>query len=222
MRAWHWIALVVCGGMTAVAVWRTRQLEPAQEGVQPMAIVPQTNSEEAVALREQTIELAGLRNEVMRLRSKKAELDSARRENVQLHKAEQTGEPIPHESPAGFVSKEKLSNAGFATPDDAVQTFFWAVREANLEMLVQSLTPDNRERQRVEKLSPEKRAAMAREIHGRKGKEEMEHFTDLGVRSREMISDDVVALHVGSSLTTNTMRIQFQRTSEGWKLKDLF
>jgi hypothetical protein len=103
-----------------------------------------------------------------------------------------------------------------------VQTFFWAVREGNINELVRSLAPDSRERQRIEKLTPEKRVELEQEISSHRGTDPMQRFTDMGVRAREAVSDDRVVLHVGSSLSTNTMRFEVQRTPDGWKLRDPF
>jgi hypothetical protein len=222
MRAWHWLGLLVCGGMTAIAIWRSTEkpIQPVAAAGGEAVASESVDTNEIATLREQTRDLARLRGEVMQLRAKKRELDAAKQQNAQLLDAQRTGAPIPHETPAGFVSKDKLANVGYATPDDAVQTFFWAVREGNINAVVQSLSPDSRERQRIEKLAPEDRAKLEREISSQRSNDPLQRFTDMGVRAREMISDDRMALHVGSSFSTNTMRFEVQRTPEGWKLRD--
>jgi hypothetical protein len=221
MRSRHWAALIVCTAMTAVVVWRGREVEPPSAIETAAAASDEAatvDSNEVARLREETRELARLRNEVGQLRTRRSELDAARQEQVRLIAARQHETVTPRESPSGFVSKDKLANVGFATPEDAVQTFFWAMREGSLRMVMQSISPNDKERQRFEKMPPEQLAKMEQK-GGRMG-DELKNFTEFGVRSREVISDDAVVLHIGPSFNTNTLKFRLERTIEGWKLRD--
>jgi len=224
MRTWHWIGLVGCGVMTAVTAWQVQQLRWARAAVpsaEPtMPAVATAEPTELVELREQTRDLARLRNEVRQLRAQRADLETARRDHATLVAAQTRGVSPMTEPPPGFVSKEKLTNVGYATPEDAVQTFFWAMREGNVLAAIQSLSPNSRERQRIDRMSPEDRAHLEREFQGKGREDALARLTDVGVRSRETVSDDVMVLHVGSSVGTNTMPIRLERTAEGWKLHD--
>jgi hypothetical protein len=176
--------------------------------------------DEAIQLREQTKDLPRLRNEVTQLRVRKGEMDAARNERAKLMAAKQTGAPVPRETPPGFISKDRLTNAGFATPEDALQTFFWAMRDGNLALTIGALVSTNQERRNIERLSAEKRAEL--EQHFSNDREKMmDNFNDFAVRERETLSDDLVALHVGSSLSTNTMKIHLAREGAEWRLRDL-
>ncbi|HMJ91148.1 MAG TPA: hypothetical protein VK530_15100 [Candidatus Acidoferrum sp.] len=222
LRAWHWIALVVCGAMTTLVVWQSRHASSHPETVvQQSPIVPASVPAEIAELREQTKDLARLRNEVMQLRANKRELDSARQQNVQLLAAQQTAAPTKRETPPGFTSKDKLANVGFATPDDTMQTFFWSLREGNYRVMIEAISPSDPERQRIEKMPPETFAKLEQKA-ARIPAEEMRHFTDFGIQSREAVTDDAVILHIGSSLSTNMMRFRFERRSDGWKLRAPF
>jgi len=177
------------------------------------------HEEEIISLREQTRELARLRNEISRLRTARGELASARSESTRLLEAKQNAAPAPA-PPPGFISREQLTNAGFATPEATLQTFFWAMNTGDLETTLQTLSPNNRERKSFDKLSPEQRARAVNENKPRGRDAMMTHFNDFGIRGREEISEGVVVLHVGSSLSTNTMRMFLQRFGEEWRLQE--
>jgi hypothetical protein len=181
-----------------------------------------TNSElerEAAALRARTRDLAKLRNEVSQLRTKQGELAAARAENERLLQAKQTRAAAPREAPPGFVAKEQLRNAGYETPEDAIQTFFWAMREGSLELAMQSFAPGQWDRIQFEKLSAEKRA-QEEEKFKRDEKRAMEHFNDFSVARKEQTSEDTVVLHVHSSISTNTAKFQLKRFGSEWKLSE--
>lgn len=213
---------------TAAVVWQrlscadlTRQIRaaPATSSESNMAPSSAMNSEleeETAALRAQTRELPKLRNEVNQLRAKQNEVMTARAEHEQLVRAQQSGARLPREVAPGFISKEQLRNAGYETPEDAIQTFFWAMREGNFELAMQSLSPEERELARLERLSPEKRAQEETNFK-RDVQETMEHFNDFTVARREQLSDDTVALHVRSSISTNTSKFQLKRFGAEWK-----
>jgi hypothetical protein len=102
-----------------------------------------------------------------------------------------------------------------------VQSFFWAMRQGDLRSLLQALSPANTERKQMESLPPEKRAEIEKSFSVDRAENPMNHFTDFAVRSKEAISDDAVVLYVGSSLTTNTMRVQLDRFGGEWRLRDM-
>lgn len=222
MRAWHWIALAICSAMTGFVAWQSLQMTPQTEAaLQPAPITTEPVPAAVEEMREQTKELAKLRNEVMQLRAAKRELELARQENAQLLGAQTVSAPVPRQAPPGFIGKEQLANSGFATPDHAMQTFFWALREGNFRMMFQAISPSDPERQRIDKMSPEQVAKLESKA-ALIPAQQMRNFTDFGIRWRETISDEAVVLHVGSSLSTNTMPFRFERTAEGWKLRAPF
>jgi hypothetical protein len=218
------MALVICLAATAV-VWiqaqRLRQGAPPTVAPMVEATAFETPESRPSAPSEQTRELARLRNEVVQLRAEKKQLESARRENAELNLNAKTAAPAPRrEPPPGFIGKEKLTNAGYATPADAVQTFFWAMRDADFNALVASFAPGSKERQRYEQMSAEQREKLRLKLMDQGRPNVLDQLTDLGVRGQEILSEDSVAVHVGSSLATNTVRMRLDRTPDGWKLHD--
>jgi hypothetical protein len=215
MKAWHVFALITCLAATAVVGWRSRGLAAHRETTNavetsgPESVASDTvDSAEVVQLREQTKDLPRLRNEITQLRGRKGELDAARLDRAQLTAAAQAGAPVPRETPPGFISKDRLANVGFSTPEGALQTFFWAMREADSTVAAGALAAKNDRRGNLARLPDQKRADL------------MNAFTDFSVRGQEVLSDDTVALQVGSSVATNTIRIKMVREGGEWRLLD--
>lgn len=97
-------------------------------------------------------ELLRLRNEVRQLRDGRLEWDRLKVENNRLAAEIQSGAlPQQFSETAGYLAKEAWSNAGFDSPESALQTFFWAVREGDLER-VAACFPEN-DRQYLTSLS---------------------------------------------------------------------
>jgi hypothetical protein len=176
---------------------------------------------EAAALRSETKDLARLRNEVGQLRTKQNELALARAEHDRLLDAKRTGAPLPREVPPGFIGREQLRNAGYETPEDTMQTLFWAMREGNYDALIQSVVPDNAARISMEKLAPEMRAQITNEFKREMSQGMMQKFNDFSIARREEISEDTVVVYVRSSVATNAMPHRLKRVGQEWKLIDL-
>jgi hypothetical protein len=215
MKAWQVFALITCLAATAVVGWRSKGLAVAREttnAVEPGGTESVASniidSAETIQLREQTKDLPRLRNEITQLRARKGELDAARLDRAQLVETAQAGTRVSRETPPGFVSKDRLGNAGFGTPESALQTFFWAMREGDSTMAIGALATENDKRENLARLSVQKRADL------------MNSFSDFGVRGREVLSDNSVALQIGSSIATNTIRIEIVREGGEWRLLD--
>lgn len=104
-------------------------------------------SADVAALREANRDLPKLRNEVRQLRERQDVLGKMQVENQRLASQIQAGITAPKsitEMP-GAVAKERWVNAGLATPEAAVQTLFWAMRDANIEMVAGCLKPSEGE-----------------------------------------------------------------------------
>jgi hypothetical protein len=216
---------------TAAVFWQRQavsdlQTRGANPGFQQREATADSNQlsaleSEAATLRNETKDLARLRNEVGQLRAKQNELALARAEHDRLLDAKRTGASLPREAPPGFIGREQLHNAGYETPEDTIQTFFWAMREGDYETVMQSLVPENAARISTEKLPPEKRAQVAEGFKHEIGEGMMQKFNDFSIVRREEVSDDTVVLYVRSSVATNTMPHRLKRVGQEWKLVDL-
>ena len=223
---------ILCGLLallgTGAVVWQNRSLANLRgHDGDAMTVELIAGADDAVlkqdliALREEAKELPKLRNEVGQLRTVRAELASARAENSRLSEAKRTGAVIPRETPAGFISKERLMNAGLGTAEDALRTFFWATREGNLAATM-DLMPDKEGKEYFEKLTPEDRAREESDFRNSSEVRAMSAFHDFGVAQRDQISEDMVVLHVRSSAATNTFPFEFKRVGAEWRLNKVF
>jgi len=99
------------------------------------------------ALRDANADLLKLRNEVRGLRESQPQALRLRAENHRLESEIQLlsdGKPLRLSQMEGYLAKEKWSNAGFATPEAALETFFWAVREGRFQQIAECFSPDER------------------------------------------------------------------------------
>lgn len=83
-------------------------------------------------------ELLRLRNDVRRLRSSQTDPARLRAENEKLAADLKSGKIRPQRlaDQPGFVARESWANLGAGTPEDALQTFFFAIRDANVEVML--------------------------------------------------------------------------------------
>jgi septal ring factor EnvC (AmiA/AmiB activator) len=101
---------------------------------------------EIARLREENRDLLKLRGEINQLRDSKAQFEKVSAENHRLQsiaknaaatEAKQSMQPIT-------IRIDNLFNRGQGTPEDAMQTFFWAAREHNTETLARCVLPESR------------------------------------------------------------------------------
>jgi len=78
-------------------------------------------------LRRDKAELLRLRGEVTRLREQAATVARPPATATQRVRRERTAPPSPLAGQPGYVPAEQFANAGLATPEAALQTFFWAL-----------------------------------------------------------------------------------------------
>ena len=212
------------------AVSRTRQenetLRQAREEAQRRGheneTVPQlrTEREEAESLRNANRDLLRLRNEVRQLRGQSGEIEALRKENQRLALVIRSlidGKPPRLADMEGYMAKEIWSNAGFATPESALQTFFWALRKGDFKPL-------------TECLSPETRTSLARwqdPEQGRKfylntrGWAQLVEIGGYVVSEREQVSDEEVLLGVQAAAGGVVVRMSLRRSGNEWKFHDV-
>ena len=106
-------------------------------------------NEEVEALKATHPDLLKLRNEVCHLRDHLPQLAKLRQENQRLGseiKSLADGKPLRLAQMEDYVAKETWSNVGFATPEGALQTFLWAIREGQSNQIAECISPDKRAR----------------------------------------------------------------------------
>ena len=110
----------------------------------------QANSSELERLRQQQSELLRLRAEVTRLRGQEQELARLRATKPQVVPP---AKPVPREAEApNHLPKETWVDAGFGTPQAALQTRGWAIQTANRERFKESVFVTENARKLMEQM----------------------------------------------------------------------
>ena len=165
--------------------------------------------------RADTLELMRLRNEVTQLRASNSALAGLQVENARLAAENQKlrrGLPNPAEqylSPT--IPRDQWSFKGYATPQDALLSSFSAMRDGNVQTVLNSLTPE--ERQRFEQQNAGKSET---EIAARFQKE-FGAVTGLRVLSQQQTSPEEVILDVFLEGLQANKRIRVNLVEQEWK-----
>lgn len=152
------VAALVCAGLLVGLGMRQRQLHDLrgeyaaraaelQVSEPAMAAQPSATPVEAPPSDAELRELLTLRRDVARLRQENPKLAVLQAENTRLRSAITNTlsgvnrVPVPE----GYLVASQARPVGFATPSDALQSFLWAVRNRDTNVLFQSLTPASAE-----------------------------------------------------------------------------
>jgi hypothetical protein len=168
-------------------------------------------------LREQSRDLLKLRNQVRQLRSQSAALAQARAENTRLHElSRSTGEVAVANSaaPAGFTGREALAEAGLATPEATIQTFFRSMRDGDLRRFTECFSPRSRQPKNIDQLSNVEMERRTLELT-----EMMQSFTNFRIVERKEISPDEVVLSLQSSTASKPMPLTLRRFGSEWLIE---
>jgi len=165
-------------------------------------------------------ELLRLRGEVGLLRQQSKELETARTENRQAHAALESslqgqgagGAKAP--ATADYWPQDSWRFTGYASPDAALQSFFWAANNGDLKAMLASVTGDVRK-------------AMEEEFKGKSESESSIRARDhvIGLKSvrvlnREVQADDTVVLTATfeDRTETHTAKLLVKKIGNEWKL----
>jgi hypothetical protein len=101
------------------------------------------DADEITRLREENHDLLKLRNEVNQLRDARVQFEKVSAENQRLAAQAKTLAKTDSKQSLQPVTVriDMLFNRGQTTPEDALQTFYWAVRDRNSDMLSHCVTP---------------------------------------------------------------------------------
>lgn len=223
MRILNAILILLAVGITAVAAvrWRTlSQLKaqmPTVESAPAAASAPSAEiTSELDSLREQTRDLPRLRNEVSRLRGATNELVALEKERTRLEAAKRTGAAMAAPAPPGFVGKEQLADLGFATPENTMQTFFWAMRETNVNRMFETWSEEMKRRHfKNDRAKAEAEFSQA-------APQMMKAFHNIGIARTEVVSPAEQILYVQSSFSPTPMKMTFVLEGGEWKIKNMF
>jgi hypothetical protein len=165
-------------------------------------------------------ELLRLRNDVRRLRSSQTDPTRLRAENEKIAADLKSGKIRPQRlaDQPGFVGRESWANLGAGTPEDALQTFFSAMRDANIELLVGivGVREGSAMRQAYQKDPTKMQEEFKREAQ--------KNFPATGyvIAGREDLGGDKIRLKVRFAAQSDPLDFEFQRDGSGWRMSKAF
>ena len=227
--------IFLLAALIAVGVWERRSvaslraenaaLSEQQSAAQALAdenaaLVRRLGEAPAPAPEVNKSELLRLRNDVRRLRSSQTDPARLRAENEKLTADLKSGKIRPQRlaDQPGFVARESWANLGTATPEDALQTLFSAMRDANIEVLA-SLVGDAQGRDLREQYR--KNPAKMQEEFTR---ESQKNFQPTGyvIAGSEELGDGKVRLKVKFAAQSEPIGMEFQRVGDAWRVSKGF
>ncbi|HEX4645059.1 MAG TPA: hypothetical protein VH598_05570, partial [Verrucomicrobiae bacterium] len=189
------------------------QLAQAQAENDRLArLLAETGAKQTVSS-NQFSELLRLRGEVGTLRRQTNELGKLLAKNSQLRSspAAATKPAIKAQSTAGqeTMPRESWAFAGYADPESAFQSTFWALSHGEAKTFVASLSPDGSDFKDSQGKSEED--ALAARAH------DIDNVTAFKIIDRNAVSDDEVILTVFASGIDQAAKFKMQRVGLEWK-----
>lgn len=175
-------------------------------------------NQEVAGLMQANKDLPKLRNEIRQLRQQKPETDRLRAENARLLAAIKSSTNTARARLAdmeGYVAKESWTQAGFATAEAALQTFFWAIQQRDFQQVSECLSPDSRQgfAKEFEGKTEEERAKIFEQGIGKLG-----GMTGYRISEKEQVADDTVNLGIQAAAGGHVLRLQLKRFDGQWKI----
>lgn len=169
------------------------------------------------ALRVAHGELLSLRNEAHQLRGQQKELDALRSENQRLAAQIRQG-VAPAKSITemeGFVAKESWANAGLATPEAALQTFFWAMREGNVQQVLACMCPREQDQlmKELERAPEDERQKMVADLSL------LTRGKGYRITDRKENSEDQVTVGLQFVIHGQITRLPLKRYGQEWRIE---
>jgi hypothetical protein len=212
---------VACAATVTGVVVQGRQLGELRTEHRRLVTEPESekatapNAVPAASNNSPSLELLQLRNEVSQLTKRRRELNNIATENETLRvqvavsrtNTAKAGSPL-----AGYIRKSTAQNLGFNTPEDTLQTFYWAIHNRDITTLTQAF-------------GPEMLKQLQRQIEksGRTGADFFkgsENIPPMRVLDREQLPGGSVKLKVGNlpGAEPAEQTIHFQFINGQWKL----
>ena len=179
-------------------------------------------NEEVERLRAEAREVHKLRNEVSQLRAGVKEADQLRAENQRFRAAGRPLQAAPSTGVAaasatasqdGYYAKEHWAFTGYATPEAALQSVIWAMREGDTRTLLASLTPEEMERMQKEWGNKSEAQVSADTKRG------TDKISGIRILESKTLSDDEVVLSVfAAGGEDKVQKISLKRYGTEWRM----
>jgi hypothetical protein len=155
-----------------------------------------------------TSEMLRLRGEVASLRLQTNDLLRLQAENQRLKSSFATA--VTNKGEVTLAPKEAWAFVGYADPESAFQSAFWAMNQGDAKALLASLAPGGRESQKVQSTSEEQ--------YLKKRQEQFNQVTAFKIIDKEIVSRDETILTVFLDGTKEGDRYRLQRFGNDWRL----
>jgi hypothetical protein len=172
------------------------------------------DSNEIEGLRNETRELHKLRNEVRQLREQAKGLAQVQSENQRLKAtvAARTNTPPGVAAPQTLTTLDQVAYLGLDTPEATLQSFLWAVRQEDVRVFRNCLTPERQKE--IESVGEEQIRTKMREMKSQ--------FKGFQIAAKKEISANEVQLGLQFSVENQPeqpkMAFPFKRINYEWKL----
>ncbi len=183
--------------------------------------------QELQRLRAQAQEVFRLRNEVTQLRTAAQDTEKLRAENRQLRVQNQqsgtgaggsaaTAVVSNPQTPADQFPREKWTFAGYSTPQAALVSAVWAMKEGKPQVYLDSLSPE--EQVRMAKVWENKSEGEIAAKH----QQEVSQITNVRVMNQKEISPEEVQLTVFIEGPNRMEIVSMKRSGADWKFGGFF
>jgi hypothetical protein len=173
---------------------------------------------EIETLRAQSQELVRLRGEVSQLRSSakdaeklRSDLQQLRAENQRLQTGTAAAAATNQPPPPDQFPKESWNFAGYATPDAALVSAIWAMKEGNPKTYLESLSPE--EQARMSKVWENKSETEIAAKH----QSDVSTITGMRVLDRTTISPEEVQMNVYIQGVDRMEKVTMKLINNEWK-----
>ncbi|HZQ46395.1 MAG TPA: sigma-70 family RNA polymerase sigma factor [Verrucomicrobiae bacterium] len=157
-------------------------------------------------------ELLRLRSEVGRLRRENKDLEKMQAENQRLHSLPASANAAPKAQNASVnddLPKASLAFAGYADPESALQSTFWAINQGEAKTFRDSLASGSDMSKAAEGKTDDEFVA--------KVKSEFDKVTAFKILDKQVLSDDEVNLTVFAAGINQTAIFKMKRVGGQWK-----
>jgi cell division protein FtsB len=166
---------------------------------------------ELLRLRNQAAQLRTITNELEQLRAQVAQV---RTENEQLRSSPGAAASTPPtgQSPGGAYPREAWAFAGYATPENALQSAVFAMSQGDYKTFAASMTPEEAARlqQSWANKTPEQIAE--------EGRRETANITGFRVLEKRDVSPEQTVLTIYAGGEEKVQQVIMQKVGEEWKL----
>lgn len=227
------VLIVLLTAATAALVLRVREMQALRAENATLRAELQTAGEsqsssveaeakrvqELTQLRTEAQDLARLRGEVTQLRAASKDAERLRAENQRLQAQNQQlrASPVPAapaaapERPVADFPREAWSFAGYGTPESALVSAIWAMREGNPKTYFDSLSPE--EQARMAKVWENKSETDVAAKH----QSDVAKITSIRVVDRQESSPNDVTMSVYIGGVDRLEKVQMKKVGNDWK-----